>query len=262
MRLSGRPPPGSVFGRSWSTAVSRHACGRPRCGAVAAVLPHWSHDDACRIGHTTSPARWSAHAPSRARCHRLQTATGAERCANAGTAQRARNGRRAYPANRHHVWSTSASAGARACGVCRFFGHFDPDRRGLWVRHADTHAQTNSYRPRAHPGRMSAHAAAAGAPQSLRRGAGGNRGGRPGFGRETNRGSRLGGPKLRCVRFGLSTRPSRNPGEPGCRKTRCPGRPGTRSGLSRRCVSHRTRRELECGAARDPDRETYGDGLL
>ena len=44
---------------------------------------------------------------------------------------------------------------------CAAFDHFDPDRRGLWVRHADTHAQANSYRPRVHPGRMSALAAAA-----------------------------------------------------------------------------------------------------
>jgi hypothetical protein len=28
-----------------STAASRHACGRPRRGAVAAVLPHWTHDN-------------------------------------------------------------------------------------------------------------------------------------------------------------------------------------------------------------------------
>ena len=75
-----------------STAVSRHACGRPRRGAVAAVLPHWSHDDG-----RLSDGRLTLQLPP------LQTATGAERCANAGTAQRARNGRRAYPANRHHV---------------------------------------------------------------------------------------------------------------------------------------------------------------
>ena len=55
----------------------------------------------CRIGHTTTVACQAVG--SRSSCHRLQTATGAERCANAGTAQRARNGRRAYPANRHHV---------------------------------------------------------------------------------------------------------------------------------------------------------------
>jgi hypothetical protein len=90
-----------------STAVSRHACGRPRRGAEWQLC--------CRIGHTTTVA--CQVVGSRSSCHRLQTATGAERCANAGTAQRARNGRRAYPANRHHVWSTSASAGARACGV-------------------------------------------------------------------------------------------------------------------------------------------------
>ena len=57
------------------------------------------------------------------------------------------------PASRLHLQALVRAA----------FDHFDPDRRGLWVRHADTHAQSNSYRPRAHPGRMSAHAAAAAA---------------------------------------------------------------------------------------------------
>ena len=65
------------------------------------------------------------------------------------------------PASRLHLQALVRAA----------FDHFDPDRRGLWVRHADTHAQANSYRPRAHPGRMSALAAAA-AGAKLRRGAG------------------------------------------------------------------------------------------
>ena len=57
------------------------------------------------------------------------------------------------PASRLHLQALVRAA----------FDHFDPDRRGLWVRHADTHAQANSNRPRAHPGRMSALAAAAAA---------------------------------------------------------------------------------------------------
>ena len=47
---------------------------------------------------------------SRARYHRVQMATIAERGANAGTARRARDGRRAYPANRHRV-----CIGTRSC---------------------------------------------------------------------------------------------------------------------------------------------------
>ena len=55
----------------------------------------------CRIGRTTTIA--CQVVDSRARYHRLQMATVAERGANARTAQRARDGRRAYPANRHRV---------------------------------------------------------------------------------------------------------------------------------------------------------------
>ena len=72
-----------------------------------------------------------------------------------GRSERAR-APRLPPANRHHVCHLQALVRAAS------FDHFDPDRRGLWVRqHADTHAQANSYRSRAHPGRMSAHPAAA-----------------------------------------------------------------------------------------------------
>ena len=74
-----------------SSAVGRRASGRPRRGAVAAVLPHMvtTTTVACQV------------VGSRARCHRVQMATIAERGANAGTARRARDGRRAHPANRH-----------------------------------------------------------------------------------------------------------------------------------------------------------------
>ena len=36
------PPPG---GKEPKTLDFQRACGRPRRGSVAAVLPHWSHDD-------------------------------------------------------------------------------------------------------------------------------------------------------------------------------------------------------------------------
>ena len=52
---------------------------------------------------------------SRARYHRVQTATIAERGTNAGTARRARDGRRAYPlgTTRGHTFSVEHSRGAR-----------------------------------------------------------------------------------------------------------------------------------------------------
>ena len=55
----------------------------------------------CRIGRTTTVA--CQVVDSRARYHRLQMATGAECGANAVIAQRARDGPRAYQANRHRV---------------------------------------------------------------------------------------------------------------------------------------------------------------
>ena len=61
-----------------------------RCGSCAASLVTTT-TIACQV------------VGSRARCHRVQMATIAERGANAGTARRARDGRRAYPANRHRV---------------------------------------------------------------------------------------------------------------------------------------------------------------
>ena len=136
-----------------STAVSRHACGRPRRGAVAAVLPHWSHDDGRLPG-----GRLTLQLPPPANGHGRGALC--ERRNGTASAQWAPR-LPGQPASRLHLQALVRTA----------FDHFDPDRRGLWVRHADTHAQANSYRSRAHPGRMSAHPAAA-APQSLRRGAG------------------------------------------------------------------------------------------
>ena len=133
-----------------STAASRHACGRPRRGAVAAVLPHWSHDDGRLPG-----GRLTLQLPPPANGHGRGALC--ERRNGTASAQWAPR-LPGQPASRLHLQALVRAA----------FDHFDPDRRGLWVRHADTHAQANSYRPRAHPGRMSAHAAAAAA-QKLRR---------------------------------------------------------------------------------------------
>ena len=134
-----------------STAVSRHACGRPRRGAVAAVLPHWSHDDGRLPG-----GRLTLQLPPPANGHGRGALC--ERRNGTASAQWAPR-LPGQPASRLHLQALVRAA----------FDHFDPDRRGLWVRHADTHAQANSNRPRAHPGRMSALAAAAAA-QKLRRG--------------------------------------------------------------------------------------------
>ena len=134
-----------------SSAIGRHACGRPRRGAVAAVLPHWSHDDGRLPG-----GRLTLQLPPPANGHGRGALC--ERRNGTASAQWAPR-LPSQPASRLHVQALVRAA----------FDHFDPDRRGLWVRHADTHAQANTYRPRAHPGRMSAHAAAAAA-QKLRPG--------------------------------------------------------------------------------------------
>ena len=96
-RGSGRVAPEAArHARRRSARSPPPSAGTPAADHAAAL---WQL--CCRIGHTTTVA--CQVVGSRSSCHRLQTATGAERCANAGTAQRARNGRRAYPANRHHV---------------------------------------------------------------------------------------------------------------------------------------------------------------
>ena len=145
---AGRPGGHAVRSRALgapSTAVGRHACGRPRRGAVAAVLPHWSHDDGRLPG-----GRLTLQLPPPANGHGRGALC--ERRNGTASAQWAPR-LPGQPASRLHLQALVRAA----------FDHFDPDRRGLWVRHADTHAQSNSYRPRAHPGRMSAHAAAAAA---------------------------------------------------------------------------------------------------
>ena len=160
---------------------------------------------------------------SRSSCHRLQTATGAERCANAGTAQRARNGRRAYPANRHHVCTCRRSCVRRLTISIPIGAAFGYDTR--------THTEANSYRftgpSRPHERSSGGRRAAKSAPWSRSFGRAAPKkfrlepGSSTGFGPQTpvvdrglgvtNRGFRLGGAETTVVRSGLSTRPSRNP---------------------------------------------------
>ena len=93
-RGSRRRPRGTHEGARRAIQRRQSARLRPttprRCGSCAAALGR----------RRRSPARWST---SRARCHRVQMATIAERGANAGTARRARDGGRAHPAIRHRV---------------------------------------------------------------------------------------------------------------------------------------------------------------
>ena len=128
-RGSRRRPRGTLEGARRAVHRGRPARLRPttprRCGSCAAALVTTT-TVACQV------------VGSRARCHRVQMATIAERGANAGTAQRARDGRRAYTANRHRVCIGTLLVRAA-------FDHFDRDRRGLRARHADTHAQSNTH---------------------------------------------------------------------------------------------------------------------
>ena len=106
-----------------STAV---ACGRPRRGAVAALVPRWSHGDDhlpggrvtralpppakghgrgawCKRRNRTAGGRWGPHLPGQ-------------------------------PASRLHPHALVSAA----------FDNVDSDRHSLWVQHADTHAQSNT----------------------------------------------------------------------------------------------------------------------
>ena len=88
----------------WGVRHTRHARGRsarrppPSLAAdhAAALWQLW-----CRVGRTTTITCQVVE--SHALYHRLQRATGAGRGENAGTAQRAGDGGRTYPANQHRV---------------------------------------------------------------------------------------------------------------------------------------------------------------
>ena len=87
--------------RPQATSADKHRRSPPSAGTPAADHAAALWQLCCRIGTTTTIA--CQVVDSRARYHRVQMATIAERGANAGTARRARDGRRAYPANRHRV---------------------------------------------------------------------------------------------------------------------------------------------------------------
>ena len=123
-RRAGERQPGT---RPGGTCANRGALAAPRTAAAGGSprRPRGTHEGARRTVHRGRPARLRPTTPrrcgscaaalvttttiacqvvdSRARYHRVQMATIAERGANAGTARRARDGRRAYPANRHRV---------------------------------------------------------------------------------------------------------------------------------------------------------------
>ena len=107
-----------------SSAVGRHACGRPRRGAVAAVLPHRDDDDDRLPG-----GRLTRALPPRANGHDR----GAW-CERRNRTASARWGPRSpgQPASGLH-WDAFVRAA---------FDNIGSDRRGLRARHADTHAQS------------------------------------------------------------------------------------------------------------------------
>ena len=110
-----------------SSAIGRHACGRPRRGAVAAVLPHWDDDDDRLPG-----GRLTRAPPPRANGHDR----GAW-CERRNRAASARWGPRSpgHPASRLHPRALVRAA----------FDNIGSDRRGLRARHADTHVQSNTH---------------------------------------------------------------------------------------------------------------------
>ena len=113
-----------------SSAVGRHACGRPRRGAVAAVLPHWDDDDDRLPG-----GRLTRALPPRANGHdRGAWCERRNRAASARWAPRLPG----QPASGLHPHALVRAA----------VDHFDRDRRGLWVRHAGTRSQSNTHAAR------------------------------------------------------------------------------------------------------------------
>ena len=113
-----------------SSAVGRRASGRPRRGAVAAVLPHWDDDDDRLPG-----GRLTRALPPRANGHdRGAWCERRNRAASARWAPRLPG----QPASGLHPHALVRAA----------VDHFDRDRRGLWVRHARTRSQSNTHAAR------------------------------------------------------------------------------------------------------------------
>ena len=106
-----------------STAV---ACGRPRRGAVAALVPRWSHgDDHLPGGRVTRALPPPAKGHGRGAWCKRRNRTAGGRWGQHLPGQ---------PASRLHPHALVRAA----------FDNAGSDRHGLWVRHADTHAQSNT----------------------------------------------------------------------------------------------------------------------
>ena len=127
-----------------STAVSRHACGRPRRGAVAAVLPHWDDDDRLPGGRLTRALPPPANGHDRGAWCERRNRTASARWAPTLPGQ---------PASRLH-WHAFVRAA---------FDNFGSDRRGLRARHADTHSveHLRGARPQSAPFALNRSATAA-----------------------------------------------------------------------------------------------------
>ena len=116
-----------------STAVGRRACGRPRRGSVAAVLPHWSHDDG-RLpdGRLTRPRPQPAEGHGREAWCQQWSGTAGGRWEPRLPGQ---------PASRLHPHALVRAA----------FAAFSLDRRGLRGRSRDGQAHGSLSRPWARP---------------------------------------------------------------------------------------------------------------
>ena len=124
--LWGRPTH-AARSRALSAPSTAVACGRPRRGAVAALVPRWSHDDDHLPGGRVTralPPPANGHGRS-AWCERRNRTAGGRRGPRLP----------GQPASRLHLHALVSAA----------FDNFGSDRRGLRARHADTHVQSNTH---------------------------------------------------------------------------------------------------------------------
>ena len=121
-----RRPTHAARSRALSAPSTAVACGRPRRGAVAALVPRWSHgDDHLPGGRVTRALPPPAKGHGRgAWCKRRNRTAGG----------------RWGP----HLPGQPASCLDPHALVRAAFDNVGSDRHGLWVRHADTHAQSNT----------------------------------------------------------------------------------------------------------------------
>ena len=120
-----------------SIAVGQHACGRPRCGYVAAVLPHAVAR--CRrlpYGRLTRPL------PPPVKGHGRDTWCEDRSGKAVGRWEPRLPGQPALRLGPHAL-------------VRAALANSNADRRGLWGRAAGTHSQVDTSRPRVHPMRRS-----------------------------------------------------------------------------------------------------------